>query len=71
MLPDKLKSGTRVRSPTGTRATVIRTALKDAEFDTPLYKLRYTTPYGVVTSPQLWTRDKLELAGVVEEEWEA
>lgn len=55
-LPDRLKSGDLVRSPTGVVTTVVRTSQKDNEFGEPLYRLRYNS--GIV-GHALYTRDML------------
>ena len=58
-LPNRLHSGDRLESSTGTRLVVRRTNRKDSHGE-PLYRLLYASG---VTGNTYWSRDKLQEAG--------
>jgi hypothetical protein len=65
-LPDRLKSGDRIKSPSGVVTTIVRTSRKDL-FDEPVYRLRYAS--GIVGNATYSRDDLVELnAELVEEE---
>lgn len=66
MLPDRLKSGDKLRTKAGLVVSVQRTSQKDT-FDEPLYRLIYpdTREFGGgVTGHRLWSRDELNEEGL-------
>lgn len=55
-LPDRLRSGMRIISPTGKIATITTTSQRDPVYGEPRYRLRYESG---VRGNTLYTRDEL------------
>ena len=65
ILPNRLRSGDKLRTKVGAQVQVVRTRLRD-QFDEPYYRLHF--PQTGVTGNGLYTRDRLQAEGCTLEE---